>query len=61
MPHLEGTFSCIATVAEQHCGRCNKCAERKRAFQQAGISGQTDYAIFSLHGEYSIEFKLLNR
>ena len=26
---LELTFSCIAPVAGQHCGRCNKCAERR--------------------------------
>ena len=38
------TFSCIAPVAGRHCGRCNKCAERRRAFAQLGIVDVTDYA-----------------
>ncbi len=29
---LETTFSCIAPCHGLHCGRCNKCAERKAAF-----------------------------
>jgi len=41
---LEETFSCIAPVGGLHCGRCNKCAERQRAFQQAGIPDRTRYA-----------------
>src|SRR5204863_3515558 len=28
---LEHTFSCIRPVQELHCGRCNKCAERRHA------------------------------
>ncbi len=27
-----------------HCGRCNKCAERQRAFRLAGLSDPTRYA-----------------
>jgi 7-cyano-7-deazaguanine synthase len=38
------TFSCIAPVSRRHCGRCNKCAERRRAFVAAGIADPTDYA-----------------
>jgi len=38
------TFSCIAPVGEQHCGRCNKCAERRAAFQQATMPDPTTYA-----------------
>ncbi|MCG8448341.1 MAG: 7-cyano-7-deazaguanine synthase [Pirellulales bacterium] len=29
---LELTFSCLAPENDQHCGKCNKCAERARAF-----------------------------
>ena len=28
----------------RHCGRCNKCAERRRAFRLAGVADPTDYA-----------------
>ncbi len=38
------TFSCIAPVGNRHCGRCNKCAERKHAFAAAEIADQTEYA-----------------
>ncbi len=41
---LEHTFSCIAPVAARHCGRCNKCAERRDGFAQAGIEDRTHYA-----------------
>ncbi|MBI4353870.1 MAG: 7-cyano-7-deazaguanine synthase [Candidatus Omnitrophica bacterium] len=27
------TFSCLQPRGRQHCGRCNKCAERQRAFR----------------------------
>jgi 7-cyano-7-deazaguanine synthase len=37
------TFSCIAPVTGRHCGRCNKCAERRRAFAAAGAEDPTDY------------------
>ena len=33
---LEMTFSCIAPCHGLHCGRCNKCAERKAAFALIG-------------------------
>jgi 7-cyano-7-deazaguanine synthase len=41
---LEHTLSCIAPVGEQHCGRCNKCAERRKGFAEAGIEDRTPYA-----------------
>lgn len=40
---LELTFSCIAPVDGRHCGRCNKCAERQRAFEQAAMVDRTEY------------------
>lgn len=41
---LELTFSCIAPVGKLHCGRCNKCAERHRAFELAAVEDPTCYA-----------------
>ncbi len=41
---LEHTFSCIAPKRGFHCGRCNKCAERQRAFAAAGMNDPTEYA-----------------
>lgn len=41
---LQLTFSCLAPVAGMHCGRCNKCAERRLAFRRAGIADITVYA-----------------
>jgi len=38
------TFSCIAPVGKLHCGRCNKCAERHRAFALVGDEDPTPYA-----------------
>jgi 7-cyano-7-deazaguanine synthase len=38
------TFSCIAPEARRHCGRCNKCAERQRAFKELDIPDITEYA-----------------
>ena len=38
------TFSCISPRGKRHCGRCNKCAERKLAFQTAKIADPTRYA-----------------
>jgi 7-cyano-7-deazaguanine synthase len=42
--HLEETFSCIAPVGQLHCGRCNKCAERRKGFAEAGLADHTPYA-----------------
>jgi 7-cyano-7-deazaguanine synthase len=38
------TFSCIRPRGVRHCGGCNKCAERRRAFRDAGIRDPTRYA-----------------
>src|SRR5436305_5171172 len=45
---LELTFSCIAPVKGLHCGRCNKCAERRAAFREAGMEDRTVYATKAL-------------
>jgi 7-cyano-7-deazaguanine synthase len=40
---LELTFSCIRPRNGIHCGTCNKCAERRRAFVEAGMVDRTPY------------------
>lgn len=40
---LEWTFSCIRPVQGKHCGRCNKCAERRHAFRAAHLPDPTIY------------------
>ena len=37
------TFSCIRPRDGRHCGACNKCAERRRAFAEAGVPDRTPY------------------
>jgi len=41
---LHLTFSCLKPRGLHHCGCCNKCAERKRVFRDAGRSDPTLYA-----------------
>jgi 7-cyano-7-deazaguanine synthase len=41
---LELTFSCLAPVEGLHCGRCNKCAERRKAFCRLPSGDPTLYA-----------------
>jgi len=41
---LEHTFSCIQPTRGLHCGICNKCAERRHAFADAGLEDPTPYA-----------------
>lgn len=41
---LERTFSCIQPRHNQHCGRCNKCAERQAAFALLASEDPTHYA-----------------
>jgi 7-cyano-7-deazaguanine synthase len=38
------TFSCLAPVDGDHCGRCNKCAERQAAFATLKLEDPTRYA-----------------
>lgn len=40
---LEMTFSCINPRGFEHCGDCNKCTERKKAFFRAGVFDKTRY------------------
>jgi 7-cyano-7-deazaguanine synthase len=42
---LELSFSCIRPQNGQHCGRCNKCGERRKHFRLAGIPDRTRYAV----------------
>jgi 7-cyano-7-deazaguanine synthase len=42
---LEYSCSCINPVDGRHCGQCNKCAERRHAFADAGLSDPTEYAV----------------
>jgi 7-cyano-7-deazaguanine synthase len=41
---LQHTFSCIDPQGGQHCGHCNKCAERRLAFSVLQIDDVTEYA-----------------
>lgn len=41
---LELSFSCIHPQGELHCGACNKCAERRKGFLDAGLPDRTVYA-----------------
>lgn len=41
---LEHTFSCLSPVSGRHCGACNKCAERRKGFREAGIPDPTPYS-----------------
>jgi 7-cyano-7-deazaguanine synthase len=40
---LELSFSCIHPHAGLHCGRCNKCAERRHHFRRAAVADRTVY------------------
>ena len=40
---LHLTYSCINPAHGLHCGRCNKCTERMRAFRKAGMPDPTKY------------------
>jgi 7-cyano-7-deazaguanine synthase len=39
------TLSCARPRGALHCGRCTKCAERRRGFSEAGIPDPTRYAV----------------
>lgn len=40
---LDKTFSCINPTNDKHCGSCNKCSERRKAFKNADINDPTYY------------------
>jgi len=40
---MELTLSCIKPIGGIHCGQCNKCAERKKGFMEAGVTDPTSY------------------
>jgi 7-cyano-7-deazaguanine synthase len=41
---VELTFSCLdPTPDHRHCGACNKCAERRKGFAEAGVADPTAY------------------
>jgi 7-cyano-7-deazaguanine synthase len=40
---LELTLTCMAPKDGKHCGRCNKCGERRLAFQEADVPDRTVY------------------
>ena len=40
---LELTLTCIAGKGMLHCGNCNKCFERKKAFSDADVFDPTEY------------------
>jgi 7-cyano-7-deazaguanine synthase len=42
---LELTLSCLTPKNGRHCGRCNKCHERRTAFAAAGSPDRTTYAV----------------
>lgn len=41
---LWATMSCLRPISGKHCGVCNKCAERMKAFSSAGIEDPSEYA-----------------
>ncbi len=42
---LHRTFSCLSPSGRLHCGRCNKCAERRGAFRLLDVPDPTRYAL----------------
>lgn len=40
---LELTLTCMAPADGRHCGRCNKCGERRNAFRESGVPDRTIY------------------
>jgi 7-cyano-7-deazaguanine synthase len=40
---LQLTLTCMAPEGSSHCGKCNKCFERRQAFIRAGVFDRTVY------------------
>ena len=40
---LELTLTCANPAGTSHCGDCNKCTERRDAFQESGVEDRTKY------------------
>ena len=40
---LDKTMTCMQPVGMIHCNACNKCKERRDAFEQAGVQDETKY------------------
>ena len=40
---LDKTMTCMQPVGVIHCNACNKCKERRDAFEKAGIQDRTKY------------------
>jgi 7-cyano-7-deazaguanine synthase len=40
---FDTTLSCNGPIGDRHCGRCNKCRERRDAFREANVIDPTDY------------------
>ncbi|MBN1586172.1 MAG: 7-cyano-7-deazaguanine synthase [Candidatus Omnitrophica bacterium] len=51
---LEWTFSCIDPEGFIHCGVCQKCGERRTAFEKAGLVDRTEYACTAEEGRVAI-------
>ena len=41
---LGSTLTCMAPVGARHCDACNKCRERREAFNAAGVLDEASYA-----------------
>jgi 7-cyano-7-deazaguanine synthase len=41
---LELSCTCMAPTRGKHCGHCNKCYERQKGYQGAGVPDRTQYA-----------------
>jgi 7-cyano-7-deazaguanine synthase len=50
---LHLSFSCIAPKDGLPCGRCNKCAERQKAFHVIGVTDRTKYAAQGCGGSHA--------
>jgi 7-cyano-7-deazaguanine synthase len=45
---LQFTLSCLRPVDYRHCGQCNKCAERQKAFAEASVPDPTEYGALNV-------------